>query len=179
MDRRLKDEFLDKLRGQAYDLLQLWEYRILTNEFRIRLWDSNVPPPLEEVAAAREKVALLQPGLRRGLHSGGPVADLSLPSRAIEYKEYRRRHVSSSSSGSDAWDSESGGEAPPSTYTHTAAFQHRTTLWSADGVLHVRVPLELHFLEAECLKTKTLLRSAVVKTTGKWQQGVLQHAKRT
>ena len=54
VDRRLKDEFLDELGGQAYDLLQLWEDRILTNGFRIRLWDGNVPPPAEEVAAARE-----------------------------------------------------------------------------------------------------------------------------
>ncbi len=30
VDRRLKDEFLDELGGQAYDLLQLWEDRILT-----------------------------------------------------------------------------------------------------------------------------------------------------
>ncbi len=27
-------------------------------------------------------------------------------------------------------------KSPPSTYTHTATFQHRGTLWSADGVLH-------------------------------------------
>ncbi len=54
VDRRLKDEFLDELGGQAYDLLQLWEDRILTNGFRIRLWDGNIPPPPEEVAAARE-----------------------------------------------------------------------------------------------------------------------------
>ncbi len=69
--------------------------------------------------------------------------------------------------------------SPPSIYMHTAAFQHRGTLWTADGVLHVRVPLELTFLEEECRSTKTLLRSAVVKTTGKWQQVVLQHANRT
>ncbi len=49
-------------------------------------------------------------GLRRGLRSGGPVPEHSLPSRALEYKKYRRRHVSASSSGSDAGDSESGGE---------------------------------------------------------------------
>ena len=42
VDRRLKDEFLDELGGQAYDLLQLWEDRILTNGFRIRLWDGNI-----------------------------------------------------------------------------------------------------------------------------------------
>ncbi len=54
VDRRIKDEFLDELGGQAYDLLQLWEDRILTNGFRIRLWDGDVPPPPEEVAAARE-----------------------------------------------------------------------------------------------------------------------------
>ncbi len=36
-DRRLKDEFIDELGGQAYDLLQLWEDRILTNGFQIRL----------------------------------------------------------------------------------------------------------------------------------------------
>ena len=71
------------------------------------------------------------------------------------------------------------GESPSSTFTHTAAFQHRGTLWSADGVLHVRIPLELHFLETECRDTKALLRSAVVKTTGKWQQVVLQDANRT
>ena len=49
-------------------------------------------------------------------------------------------------------------KSPPSTYTHTAAFQHRGTLWLADDVLHVGIPLELHFLEAECQQTKTLLR---------------------
>ncbi len=49
-------------------------------------------------------------GLRKGLCSGGPVADLSLPLGAIEYKKYRRRHVSSSPSGSGAGDSESRGE---------------------------------------------------------------------
>ena len=54
VDRRIKDEFLDELGGQAYDLLQLWEDRILTNGFRIRLWDGDAPPPPEEVAAARE-----------------------------------------------------------------------------------------------------------------------------
>ncbi len=43
----------------------------------------------------------------------------------------------------------------------------------------MRIPLELRFLETECRDTKALLRSAVVKTTGKWQQVVLQHAKRT
>ncbi len=43
----------------------------------------------------------------------------------------------------------------------------------------MRVPLELNFLEEECRNTKTLLQSAVVKTTGKWQQVVLQHANRT
>ncbi len=69
--------------------------------------------------------------------------------------------------------------SPPSTYMHSAAFQHRGTLWIADGVLHVRVPLELTFLEEECRSTKTLLQSAVVKTTGKWQQVVLQRANRT
>ncbi len=53
-DRRLKDECLDELGGQAYDLLQLWEDRILTNGFWIRLWDGELPPPAEEVAAARE-----------------------------------------------------------------------------------------------------------------------------
>ncbi len=61
----------------------------------------------------------------------------------------------------------------PSTYNHTAAIQHRGTPWSADCVLHMRIPLELHFLEAECQTTKTLLRSAVVKMTRKWQQVVL------
>ncbi len=69
--------------------------------------------------------------------------------------------------------------SPPSTYMHTAAFRHRRTLWTADGVLHVRVPLELSFLEKECRSTKKLLQSAVVKTTGRWQQVVLQHANRT
>ncbi len=54
MDRRLKYEFLDKLGGQAYNLLQLCEDRILTKEFRIHLWDGDVPPPPGEVAAARE-----------------------------------------------------------------------------------------------------------------------------
>ena len=49
-------------------------------------------------------------GLRRELRSGRPVADFELPSRAIEYKKYRRRHVSSSPGGSDAGDSETGGE---------------------------------------------------------------------
>ncbi len=68
---------------------------------------------------------------------------------------------------------------PPLTYTHTAAFQQRRMLSSADSILHVRIPLELHFLESECQDTKTMLRSAVVKTTGKWQQVVLQHANRT
>ncbi len=68
------------------------------------------------------------------------------------------------------------GRAAGSTYTYTAAFQHQGTLWSADGVLHVRVPLELHFLEEECPNIKTLLQSAVVKMKGKWQQVVLQHA---
>ncbi len=48
-------------------------------------------------------------GLRRGLSSGWPIADLSLPNRAIEYKKYRRRHVSSSSADSDVEDSEGGG----------------------------------------------------------------------
>ena len=43
----------------------------------------------------------------------------------------------------------------------------------------MRIPLELHFLESECQDTKTLLRSVVVKTTGKWQQVVLQYANRT
>ena len=43
----------------------------------------------------------------------------------------------------------------------------------------MRIPLELRFLETECRDTKALLRSAVVKTTGKWQQVVLQHANRT
>ncbi len=54
VDGQIKDEFLDKLGGQAYDLLQLWEDRILTNGFQIRLWDGDVPPPPEEVAVARE-----------------------------------------------------------------------------------------------------------------------------
>ena len=53
-DRRLKDEFLDELVGQAYDLLQLLEDRILTNGFWIRLWDEELPPPAEEVATVRE-----------------------------------------------------------------------------------------------------------------------------
>ncbi len=57
--------------------------------------------------------------------------------------------------------------SPPWTYMHMAAFQHRGTLWMADGVLHVRVPLELTFLGEECWSTKTLLQLAVVKTTGK------------
>ena len=54
VDRWLKDEFLDELGGQAYDLLQLWEDRILTNGFWIRRWDGDVPPPPEEVAATSE-----------------------------------------------------------------------------------------------------------------------------
>ena len=37
--------------------------------------------------------------------------------------------------------------SPPSIYTHMVAFQHKETLWSAGGVFHVRIPLELHFLE--------------------------------
>ena len=53
-DRRLKDEFLDELVGQAYDLLQLLEDRILTNGFWIRPWDEELPPPAEEVATVRE-----------------------------------------------------------------------------------------------------------------------------
>ncbi len=57
-------------------------------------------------------------------------------------------------------------KSPLLTYTHTAAFQHRGTLWSADGIIHVRIPLELHFLESECQDTKTLLHLVVVKTTG-------------
>ena len=61
-DRRLKDEFIDELGGQAYDLLQLWEDRILTNGFQIRLWDEELPPPAEEVAAARETEEPLSPG---------------------------------------------------------------------------------------------------------------------
>ncbi len=64
------------------------------------------------------------------------------------------------------------------TMQHMAAFQHRGTLWSADGFLLARIPLELYFLE-ECQDTKSLLRSVVVKMTGKWQQLVLQHANRT
>ncbi len=43
----------------------------------------------------------------------------------------------------------------------------------------MRIPLELHFLEEECQNTTTLLQLAVVKTTRKWQEVVLQHANRT
>ncbi len=43
----------------------------------------------------------------------------------------------------------------------------------------MRVPLELLFLEEEYWNTKTLLRSAVVKTGGNWKQVVLQHTDRT
>ncbi len=50
----MKDELLSELGGQAYDLLQLWEERILTNRFQIHLWDGELPPPAEEVATARE-----------------------------------------------------------------------------------------------------------------------------
>ncbi len=64
------------------------------------------------------------------------------------------------------------------TMQHIAAFQHRETLWSADSILLARIPLELYFLE-ESQDTKSLLRSVVVKMTGKWQQLVLQHANRT
>ncbi len=42
----------------------------------------------------------------------------------------------------------------------------------------MRIPLELHFLERECQTTKTLLRSSVVKTIGKWHY-LLQHANKT
>ncbi len=68
------------------------------------MWDGDVPPPSEKVAAAREtaeepeepispkndgSAAVAPLGLLRGLHFGGAVADLSLPSRAIEYNKYR------------------------------------------------------------------------------------------
>ncbi len=53
-DRHMKYELLDELGGQAYDLLQLREDQILTNRFQICMWDGELPPLAEEVAAARE-----------------------------------------------------------------------------------------------------------------------------
>ncbi len=54
VDRRLKDKFLDELRGQAYDLLQLLGDRILTNRFWIHLSGGDVPPPPQELPACRQ-----------------------------------------------------------------------------------------------------------------------------
>ncbi len=118
VDRGIKEELLKTLAGQAYDLLQLWEDQILTNEFRISLWDGELPPLPKEVKAARETAeepkdepllpatteALLAPrGLRRGLCSGWPVSNIYV------YRQELPR-ASSSSSGSDVGDSQSGGE---------------------------------------------------------------------
>ncbi len=121
--------------GQVYDLLQLWEDRILTNVFRIRLRDGELPPPPEEVATARETAkepeeplspqttaALLEPCKESDgdFTQVGPFLNLV----------YRREPSNTRNTATVIFllflvlmlgKAKAGEKSPPSTYTHTAA----------------------------------------------------------